>query len=273
LLKAYRQALFAGKKILWKKAQEESNNLMGKAIDSATKHFTSPVKICGKICNNTESELLLDREHSYIYYGQPVVQPGPNLQMDHGVVFAAERSEWSTAGTSGWYIYYLPNENIEIFVGWMKSKRPRLNPTIISFDLGLKGDFSGLDHDTLFRNYMEGPGTSKPRKEGKWSTTGGACDFINPDGEKIHLDASIEMGEDFQTVTFILDKWIDTPNLLGKSLKEAKEILYEENLVIDEIVEEQNQSVKKGLIFRQEPNAGEHISDGGLVNVFISVGR
>ena len=64
---------------------------------------------------------------------------------------------------------------------------------------------------------------------------------------------------------------ITLPKLINLEAGEAKQILIN-NLLIPEVVFEENDEVKEGLVFAQEPEAGTSVEKNGSVKLFISEG-
>ena len=65
-------------------------------------------------------------------------------------------------------------------------------------------------------------------------------------------------------------KLVEIPDLAGKSLAEAEVTLAQYNLKIGQILYIKNETFLPNTVFRQQPTAGDSVSEGSLINVFIT---
>ena len=67
---------------------------------------------------------------------------------------------------------------------------------------------------------------------------------------------------------------IDLPDeLIGSTLEEAIELLQENNLVLGETIQQPNDEVEVGLVFRTSPNPGSTVREGASVDLYVSEGE
>ena len=61
--------------------------------------------------------------------------------------------------------------------------------------------------------------------------------------------------------------------LIGSTLEEAIELLQENNLVLGETIQQPNDEVEVGLVFRTSPNPGSTVREGASVDLYVSEGE
>ena len=67
---------------------------------------------------------------------------------------------------------------------------------------------------------------------------------------------------------------IDLPDeLIGSTLEEAIELLQENNLMLGETIQQPNDEVEVGLVFRTSPNPGSTVREGASVDLYVSEGE
>ena len=67
---------------------------------------------------------------------------------------------------------------------------------------------------------------------------------------------------------------IDLPDeLIGSTLEEAIELLQENNLMLGETIQQPNDEVEAGLVFRTSPNPGSTVREGASVDLYVSEGE
>ncbi|RVU54758.1 Stk1 family PASTA domain-containing Ser/Thr kinase [Anaerosphaera multitolerans] len=83
----------------------------------------------------------------------------------------------------------------------------------------------------------------------------------------------VEKGSTIKVTVNVLPDAINMPDLVGKTLDEAKEIMKENGLEISEVVEEHDDEVEEGKIISQDPTAGSSAVKDKKITVVVSKGE
>ena len=97
-----------------------------------------------------------------------------------------------------------------------------------------------------------------------------------PEGEVFDQDPNAgQTVDEGDTVTIFVSagrRQVEVPNLSGKTLQEAENILREEGLRLGEVTSESSDEVEEDRVISQSPSAGEQVDANSKVNLVVSQG-